>query len=121
MSSFQQTDLRMAKRRGQLRVEEFITFYKMLTYRPELMHIIHIYSETCDLCTCNGNPTIAMICSKLTPLIESSNAVVRPTNGRVPFPQPFGPPPPMGSITNNYMTMEEVKEFMLNEQKVRIE
>ena len=33
----------MAKRRGQLRVEEFITFYKMLTYRPELMHIIHTY------------------------------------------------------------------------------
>jgi hypothetical protein len=40
---FQQTGLRMAKRRGRLRVEEFITFYKMLTYRPELMHIIHTY------------------------------------------------------------------------------
>ena len=35
----------MAKRRGQLRVEEFITFYKMLTYRPELMHIIHTYVD----------------------------------------------------------------------------
>ena len=33
----------MAKRRGQLRVDEFVTFYKMLTYRPELMHIIHMY------------------------------------------------------------------------------
>lgn len=36
----------------------------------------------------------------------------------MPFPQPYGPPPPMGSITCNYMTIEEVKEFMLNEQKV---
>jgi hypothetical protein len=38
------------------------------------------------------------------------------------FPQPFRPPPPsIESITYNYMTTEELKEFMLNEQKVYIE
>lgn len=37
---------------------------------------------------------------------------------RIPFPQPFGPPPSISSVTNNYMTIEEVREFMLNEQKV---
>lgn len=34
---------------------------------------------------------------------------------------PFAPQPgqiPMSSMTNNYMTIEEVREFMLNEQKV---
>ncbi len=76
------------------------------------------YSESCELCTCNGNPTIAIICSKLTPVIESSSIVLNSMAPRIPFPQPFGPPPPMGSITCNYMTIEEVKEFMLYEQKV---
>ena len=108
----------MAKRRGQLRVEEFITFYKMLTYRPELMHIIHTYSESCELCTCNGNRTIAIICSKLTPVIDSSSAAWISVAPRLPFPTPCGPPSPVSSIIYNYMTTEEVKEFMLNEQKV---
>ena len=36
----------MAKRRQQLRVDEFIKFYKLLTYRPELMHIIHTFDPS---------------------------------------------------------------------------
>ncbi len=75
------------------------------------------YSESCELCTCNGNPTIAIICSKLTPVIDSSSVVLSPMGPRITFPQPFRPPP-ISSITCNYMTIEEVKEFMLNEQKV---
>ncbi|CAF1232130.1 unnamed protein product [Rotaria sp. Silwood1] len=114
---FEQTDLRVAKYRGRLRVEDFITFYKILTYRPELMHIIHIYSGSCELCTCNGNPTISIICSRLTPVIEQSTAVIIPMTPRPPsFPQHLGLIP-MSSMINNYMTIEEVKEFMLNEQK----
>ncbi len=54
----------------------------------------------------------------MTPVIEPSAVVLGPMVHRIPFPQPFGPPPPTGSITYNYMTIEEVKEFMLNEQKV---
>ena len=80
------------------------------------MYIFFSYSESCDLCTCNGHPTIAIICSKLTPVIDSSQAVLGPMAPRIP--QPFGPPPPMSSTTCNYMTTEEVREFMLNEQKV---
>ncbi|CAF2012824.1 unnamed protein product [Rotaria magnacalcarata] len=114
---FEQTDLRVAKYRGQLRVEDFITFYKILTYRPELMHIIHTYSGSCELCTCNGNPTISIVCSRLTPVIEASLTGLSPMKPRA---IPFSPQPgqiPMSSMTNNYMTIEEVKEFMLNEQK----
>ncbi|CAF4477323.1 unnamed protein product, partial [Rotaria magnacalcarata] len=36
------------------------------------MHIIHTYSGSCELCTCNGNPTISIVCSRLTPVIEAS-------------------------------------------------
>lgn len=42
---FDKTDLQAAKRRGQLRCDEFIKFYKLLTYRPELMHIIHTFES----------------------------------------------------------------------------
>ena len=38
----------MAKRRQQLRVDEFVKFYKLLTYRPELMHIIHTFDSSLD-------------------------------------------------------------------------
>ncbi|CAF1093353.1 unnamed protein product [Rotaria sordida] len=114
---FEQTDLRLAKLRGRLRVEDFITFYKILTYRPELMHIIHIYSGSCELCTCNGNPTISIICSVLSPLIEQSCAVTPAMIlSKLSFPTHSGTIP-ISSMTNNYMTIEEVKEFMLNEQK----
>ncbi len=51
-------------------------------------------------------------------MIESSSAVFSPMTP-ILFPQPFRPPPPsIESITYNYMTTEELKEFMLNEQKV---
>ncbi|CAF1503342.1 unnamed protein product [Adineta steineri] len=113
---FEQSTLSTAKRRGQLRVEEFITFYQMLTYRPELMHIIHTYSESCELCTCNRNPTIANICPRWQ-VIESSLVSMVPVISCLPFAQPFGPASTISSVTGNYMTIEEVKEFMLNEQK----
>jgi hypothetical protein len=76
------------------------------------------YSESCELCTCNGNPTIAIICSKLAPVIDSSSVVLGPMIPRMPFPQPIRPLPPMNLTIYNYMTIEELKEFMLNEQKV---
>lgn len=77
------------------------------------------YSESCDLCTCNGNRTIAMICSTVFPMIESSLTSLNPITSVLPCPFPFGSPSsPKASITCNYMTTEEVKEFMLNEQKV---
>jgi hypothetical protein len=51
------------------------------------------------------------------PRIEPPAVALGPMVQRIPFPQPFGPPP-TGSVTCNYMTTEEVREFMLNEQKV---
>jgi len=76
------------------------------------------YSESCELCACNGNPTIAMICTKLMPLVEPPAVVMGAMVAPIQFPKCFGPPSTMGSIANNYMTIEEVREFMFNEQKV---
>ncbi|CAF0747420.1 unnamed protein product [Adineta ricciae] len=112
-----QAGLNAAILRGQLRAQEFITFYQMLTYRPELMHIIHTYSESCDLCTCNGHPTIAMICSAVTPVMDSSFILMNAFGPRTTATSFSGIPPTARSNTCNYMTIEEVKEFLMNEQK----
>ena len=69
------------------------------------------YSESCDLCACNVNSTIEQICPGLM-------RGRRPSSSPMLFPAFPMSPVTMGSTTNNYMTVEEVKEFMLIEQKV---
>ena len=70
------------------------------------------YNESCEINTCNQNQTIAALCS---------TAVAAPMNSMthdLSLSSSSGLPPPIGSTTYNYMTIEELKEFMLNEQKV---
>ncbi|UJR10105.1 hypothetical protein I4U23_014327 [Adineta vaga] len=110
-----QAGLSLAILRGQLRAEEFITFYQMLTYRPELMHIIH--TESCELCTCNGNPTIAMICTEVTRTFLDPSVIF---GSRMLHSSLCGSSTSSKSNTYNYMTIEEVKEFLMNEQNQRL-
>ena len=76
------------------------------------------YSESCDLCTCNGHPTIAMICSAVTPVMNSSFILMNAFGPRTTTTSFSGIPSAAKSNTCNYMTIEEVKEFLMNEQKV---
>ena len=56
-----------------------------------------------------------MFCKELMPIRRESTSPL----GAMLFPTFQFSPGAMGSITNNYMTVEELREFMLNEQKVR--
>lgn len=84
-----------------------------------IMEFNFSYSESCDLCTCNGHPTIAMICSAVTPVMDSSSILMSAFGPRTTTTTSFcGIPPTSKPNTCNYMTIEEVKEFLMNEQKV---
>lgn len=71
------------------------------------------YSESCDLCACNVNSTIERICPGLM-------RDRRPSSSPMLFPAFPISPVTMNSTTNNYMTVEELREFMLIEQKVGV-
>ena len=62
---------------------------------------------------------MAIICTTVASIMDSSSTGTSVITSGLPCSFPFGPPtPPSSSTTCNYMTTEEVKEFMLNEQKV---
>ncbi|CAF0746800.1 unnamed protein product [Didymodactylos carnosus] len=106
---FEQTVLRKAKRREQLNVDEFINFYKLLTYRPELNHIIHKYNGTEDICNCNAYATISQL--------SHTFSYVDPSFKHNTLPRKIVNGPPAQCQASNYLTVEELREFMQDEQQ----